>query len=257
MKVFGRPPSLLSISILLFATTSIAFPDVLRPRTNTETTIVSTITVSGSSPSATASASSSFTNANDLQASILNSTNVYRYEHNATALTWNASLATTAKNWASNCVWKHSGGPDGENLAEGFGNATAAVDAWGDERAQYNFKKPTGFSEATGHFTQLVWKSTTSVGCAAVDCTGKNDMDGWFLVCEYWPPGNVVGENNAFFEQNVQSQIHNSGPSGSGTSSPTGGASGLGNEGTSTRFANAWWMAAVVTAAFGVALGML
>ncbi len=81
----------------------------------------------------------------------------------------------------------------------------SAVDAWGDERALYTFSSsdPTGFSEATGHFTQLVWQSTQATGCGWTDCDGKNGLDGIYVVCEYWPAGNVVGDNNFYFEQNV------------------------------------------------------
>jgi Cysteine-rich secretory protein family len=84
---------------------------------------------------------------------------------------------------------------------------TSAIDAWGIERDLYDFNAPTGFSKATGHFTQLVWKDTESVGCAAVDCTGKNSLKGFVVVCEYWPPGNMVGQENAFFRANVQEQV--------------------------------------------------
>jgi hypothetical protein len=120
-------------------------------------------------------------------------------------------------------------------LAYGYSNATAAVDAWGDEGKLYNFHKPTGFTEKTGHFTQLVWKSTTEVGCAAINCgytydkgrgyigDDENDLDsrsedsspraqGWYVVCEYTPAGNVVGEDNKYFRKNVV-------PKGSSTSS--------------------------------------
>jgi hypothetical protein len=47
------------------------------------------------------------------------------------------------------------GGPSGENLAAGYANATAAVNAWGHERVDYDFKKGE-FSHETGHFTQMV-----------------------------------------------------------------------------------------------------
>lgn len=33
----------------------------------------------------------------------------------------------------------------------------------------YNFNNP-GFTMQAGQFTQLVWKSTTKIGCAAVAC---------------------------------------------------------------------------------------
>lgn len=82
---------------------------------------------------------------------------------------------------------------------------SASVDAWGSEREKYNFKKP-GFSKETGHFTQLVWSNTTSVGCGRVNCNGENGTPGWYVVCEYYPPGNVVGDDNKYFVDNVKPQ---------------------------------------------------
>jgi hypothetical protein len=205
----------------------------------------------------------SYTDTNNLQADILNSTNLYRYEHNATALVWNTSLASYAQSWASRCKWKHSGGPYGENIASGYPDVTGAVDGWGNERAKYNFQQSTGFSKATGHFTQLVWKSTTSTGCAAVNCAGKGGMDGFFLVCEYYPPGNIVGEHNAFFAQNVQSQIHTSGPTAAGTAAATSTSAnttkqnGLGNEGTPGRAARGLWILATLFVALILADGII
>ncbi|KAM0873367.1 hypothetical protein ACQ4PT_038107 [Festuca glaucescens] len=40
-----------------------------------------------------------------------------------------------------------------------------------------------------GHYTQIVWRGTASVGCARVVC----DDGGVFMTCNYYPPGNVVG----------------------------------------------------------------
>ena len=81
---------------------------------------------------------------------------------------------------------------------------TDAVDGWGDERTKYDFKHGA-FSEATGHFTQLVWKASTSVGCARMDCEGKGGTaQGWFVVCEYWPAGNVEGEFGAEVQREVE-----------------------------------------------------
>ncbi|RWA13894.1 hypothetical protein EKO27_g1223 [Xylaria grammica] len=123
---------------------------------------------------------------------ILNSTNVYREAHNASEVVWNETLEAFAADYldevGAGCTFAHSGGPYGENLAIGYANATASVEAWGDEGRKYNFRKP-GFSEATGHFTQLVWKNTTDVGCGRRLCGER----GWYLVCEYWPRGNVIG----------------------------------------------------------------
>ena len=46
--------------------------------------------------------------------------------------------------------------------------------------------------ESVGHFTQLMWKGTTEVGCAVQFCpsgTIFNGMDSWYTVCNYFPPG--------------------------------------------------------------------
>ncbi|KAJ5623897.1 hypothetical protein N7510_000206 [Penicillium lagena] len=166
----------------------------------------------------------SYTSKTDFKSAVLQATNDYRTVHEASPLSWNETLEKYAKNWAEKCIWEHSGGPYGENLAFGYANATAAVDAWGNEGAEYNYEKPTGFTEKTGHFTQLVWRSTTEVGCAAIDCgytdksrysrrglvlddraaDGTSRAQGWYVVCEYRPGGNVVGDHNEFFRKNVR-----------------------------------------------------
>ncbi|KAL7895888.1 CAP domain-containing protein [Trichoderma sp. SZMC 28014] len=134
----------------------------------------------------------SYSIASTFTSAILNSTNTYRRQYNASSLSWNATLEKFATSYLQSdttCRFAHSGGPYGENLAIGYPNATASVEAWGNEEAKYNFNDP-GFSEETGHFTQLVWKTTTTVGCGRKLCGTR----GWFVVCEYWPRGNVGGE---------------------------------------------------------------
>src|ERR1700730_6942197 len=84
-----------------------------------QTTVVATVTVRPPSVTSVPD-TTSYTNSENLQADILNSTNFYRYEHNATALTWNSSLASFAQSWASHCQWQHSGGPYSAYLASGY-----------------------------------------------------------------------------------------------------------------------------------------
>lgn len=182
--------------------------------TVTQTTVTSTATVAAAA--ATSDLSPTYTNSNNFTTTMLNYTNYYRYLHSVPFLEWNDSVASYAADYAQKCVWEHN--PQlgqigfGENLAQGYGNVSSAVAAWYDEVSMYSFgNSPTGFSEATGHFSQLVWKSSVSVGCGWTDCQGKGDIEGVMLVCDYYPAGNVeapkgfdeTGGSNAFFVQNV------------------------------------------------------
>ncbi|KAF9325123.1 hypothetical protein BG006_011373 [Podila minutissima] len=133
------------------------------------------------------------------QKQILDTHNKFRAAHGAAPLTWNSKAATFGNNWIQACQFKHSGGPFGENLAAGYKDYKSAITAWYDEEKQYNYNNP-GFSGATGHFTQVVWKGTKSVGCAKKFCPGSN----WTIyICNYKSGGNIVGDNGAYFRKNV------------------------------------------------------
>lgn len=174
-----------------------------------ETVTLVTVTETQTSPTP-----ASYTSLSEFKDTVLSISNDYRREHDACTLTWNDTLADYSRNWAKQCKWKHSKGPYGENLSFGYPNASSAIAVWGEERKMYNFKLPTGFSEETGHFTQLVWKATTQVGCAAVNCGYDDDAQdketgnfekalGWYVVCEYAPAGNVMGKHKKWFKMNV------------------------------------------------------
>lgn len=130
----------------------------------------------------------------------LSAHNPFRVKHHASPLEWDKTLANYAEHYASKCVFKHSSSPYGENLAAGYPSITAAIAAWYAEQKNYSYLWP-GFSYKTGHFTQVVWKSTTKLGCAFVFCNGKNGTPGHYLVCEYSPHGNIT--NAGYFRKNV------------------------------------------------------
>ncbi|KAG6878413.1 hypothetical protein C0993_007014 [Termitomyces sp. T159_Od127] len=143
------------------------------------------------------------TGSSDIDA-YLSAHNKVRAQHGAAPLTWSNNLASKAQTWANNCVFKHSGGslgPFGENLAAGTGSSygiPTAIKGWTDEVSEYDPSHPT-FS----HFTQVVWKSTTQVGCAVQLCDGifsSSFGKAKYYVCEYSPAGNIIGQ----FAQNVQ-----------------------------------------------------
>ncbi|KAI9772290.1 MAG: hypothetical protein M1840_001039 [Geoglossum simile] len=163
--------------------------------------VASVSTVVITAPAAAPTNSPTYTDDGRFRAAILDTHNLFRKAHNATVLDWNGTLAKFGAHWTNACQFTHSHGPYGENLAKGYPNASAAVQGWGDERAKYDFAKAK-FSDATGHFTQLVWKDTKTVGCGRKQC-GSSTSPSWYVVCEYYPRGNVVG----YFTQNVQEQI--------------------------------------------------
>ncbi len=131
---------------------------------------------------------------------MLDAHQAYRGPLGLTALVWSASLATEARTWAetlaSQGTFEHSGG-GGENLWKGTAGAfplRQRVDAWGNERRYFTpgvFPQvsTTGKWSDVGHYTQMVWRQTTSLGCGVATGQGSD-----VLVCRYAPPGNVIGQ---------------------------------------------------------------
>jgi len=123
------------------------------------------------------------------------------------ALTWDPSLAATAKAWVEMCrdtmaptgLVDHNAGRStghpyqvGENIYASGGTATpmGAVTSWANEKANYN---PTtgGCNGTCGHYTQIVWRTTLKVGCALHRCNGLTYPS--TVVCNYGPSGNSGG----------------------------------------------------------------
>lgn len=99
------------------------------------------------------------------------------FRSGASGLAWNDTLASYALDWAKRCAFHHSGGPSGENLAASYGRPDPIGDGiagWEKEASLYDWDHP-GYKNTTGHFTQMVWKGTMSLGCAKVEC-GANTV---------------------------------------------------------------------------------
>lgn len=133
--------------------------------------------------------------------------NRWRAEVGVPDISWSESLAETAKSWAdhlssSGCAMYHSGYDYGENIYK----ATALIwsngrrqmqkrtpqqiiDGWASERKDYYYVDNACYG-VCGHYTQIVWRDTTEVGCAVSVCPDKSQI--W--VCSYAPTGNVEGQ---------------------------------------------------------------
>ena len=144
--------------------------------------------------------------------------NSYRTTHRSPNMTISSSLNNTAQSWAeylaANGAFQHSSASQrnnaGENLYVSYTTAPSisadtlgneSVTNWYNEVSAYNYSNP-GFSSQTGHFTQVVWKNSTQLGCGAakgVKTLNGRQYNAFYVVCHYAPAGNVTGQ----FPENV------------------------------------------------------
>lgn len=150
---------------------------------------------------AQATAAATFTAAQ--KAELLAAQNAYRAEVGETPLVWSEKLADSAQSWAEHLggvvhAMKHSGAvATGENIATwptGHASLTRLVKIWGDEKqyfvdASFPDVSRTGSWQSVGHYSQMVWRKTTEVGCGLAAGGGQD-----YLVCQYNPMGNFMGE---------------------------------------------------------------
>jgi uncharacterized protein YkwD len=119
-------------------------------------------------------------------------------------LSWDPALAAAAQTYAERCIYQHSMAANlGENLAADAppdSNAAAAVALWVGEKADYDYAANTCTPNAQcGHYTQVVWRSSTRLGCGVAICEtgspfGANFPRWEIWVCNYAPPGNFNGQ---------------------------------------------------------------
>lgn len=84
--------------------------------------------------------------------------NTYRGSHGVLPLNWNSTLASSAQAWADSCTRQYSDyrqGRVGENIASGYLDFSAVLQAWHDEGLNYNYTADS-YNTATRDFTQLV-----------------------------------------------------------------------------------------------------
>lgn len=192
-------------------TTNVNVPPTTTPATTPTTTAPpstpTTLQQSTPTPASVEALSFPYKDQQPFVDSMLSTHNAYRARHGVAPLTWSTTLSTQALNWANGRSWSHTpNNANGENLATGtYTNPAYYVFMWYDEVRQYSYSNP-GFFEATGHFTQVVWNSTTQVGCAMTNtATTQLPTYTYYLVCEYSPPGNIV--NAGYFANNVYQPV--------------------------------------------------
>jgi pathogenesis-related protein 1 len=111
-------------------------------------------------------------------------------------LHWSERLTAQAQDWADRLLregqFYHRPRPlFGENLFEITGTRALpgdVVGVWAAEASDYSYSSNT-CRDVCGHYTQIVWRDTREVGCAAA-----RDRSREVWVCNYDPPGNWVGE---------------------------------------------------------------
>ncbi|KAI2649064.1 Cysteine-rich secretory protein LCCL domain-containing 1 [Labeo rohita] len=139
---------------------------------------------------------------------------VYPQASNMEYMVWDTELERSAQEWAETCLWEH--GPAGllpqigQNLGVHWGRyrpPTSHVQAWYDEVKDYSFPYPqecnphcpfTCSGPVCTHYTQLVWATSSRIGCAINVCYNMNVWGQiWakavYLVCNYSPKGNWWG----------------------------------------------------------------
>ncbi|KAK1976895.1 CAP domain-containing protein [Colletotrichum cereale] len=152
-------------------------------------------------PAPTTTASSGSPGSSGLTADLkaaLDAHNAARSEVGVPPLEWDDSLAADALEWATHLLsvgsLTHSQTDNqGENLYMQSNKDSPSVNAakaWISEKADYHGEAISSTNYmGFGHYTQVVWKSTTKVGMALA-----TNSQGTYVVARYSPPGNFIGQ---------------------------------------------------------------
>ena len=151
-----------------------------------------------------APASGAVQDSSQFPAQILAAHNAARAQLGEQALTWDPALAEAAATYAAQLAitnnFQHSDRHQrpgiGENLwmgTRGYYSYEAMVGGWVSERRDFMpgvfpLVSRSGNWQNVGHYTQMVWPTTTRVGCALASNATTD-----YLVCRYSPAGNIDG----------------------------------------------------------------
>ncbi len=123
---------------------------------------------------------------------------------------WSPALARFAQEWADEVARTgrigHRPGEGqfaqkyGENIAWGSGggfDVLTGARSWYEEKESYTpgTPIPEDFRDfKAGHYTQMVWKDSTEIGAGRAVIQTGDRKGSLFVVCNYNPRGNMVGE---------------------------------------------------------------
>jgi hypothetical protein len=145
-------------------------------------------------------------------------------------MTWSPAMAAYAQEWADMLAMTACSAPRhrssselrakgyGENLAASgstrpgsMSTVKAAVDGWAGEVACWTYGSISApgsgggtekcnsacymamNSDGCGHYTQIVWRTSTQLGCGVATCQA-NGFTNDIWICNYAPAGNIVGQ---------------------------------------------------------------
>jgi len=144
----------------------------------------------------------------------------YPISSNMNSVFWDEALAALAQNHSNTCVYGHNANRNtqfynfekyatykypnniqiGENIAAAYTSETVSpqyallilADAWFNEHVDWHYQKyESATINGAGHFSQIAWAETRYIGCGYTTCPGSSM---YYLVCDYYPPGNYIGE---------------------------------------------------------------
>ena len=94
------------------------------------------------------------------------------------SMSWDTTVAAAAQTWADQCKFSHNAAGYGQNLYASAGSGApspmAVVTSWVSEVADYDYAANACSGPACGHYTQVVWRGSTLVGCGFKLCSTQH-----------------------------------------------------------------------------------